>query len=201
MIVPVNKNEHEPWQVMAAREVYSATPWISVVKQQVRLPDGRVIDDYHQIELPDCIIVFAETEDNRVVVERSYRHGPGAVILALPAGLIDRNEDPLDAARRELLEETGYASEEWQALGRYVVHGNYGCGHAHLFHARQARLITKPNPDDLEDMEVVLMQLSALIDAISTGEVCTMGTMATIALATNPLVQYRAEPNLASLNP
>ncbi|MGH2499881.1 MAG: NUDIX hydrolase, partial [Candidatus Limnocylindria bacterium] len=61
------------------------------------------------------------------MVVRSYKHGPRAVGLSLPAGYLDDGEEPLDAARRELREESGHEAEGWTSLGRFVVDGNYGC--------------------------------------------------------------------------
>lgn len=174
---------------MAASEVFVAPPWISVIKQQVSLPSGKVVDDYLQIKLLDYVIIFAETRDGLVIVERQYKHGAGAVTLVLPAGTIEGDETPLEAARRELLEETGYVSERWQPLGAFVLHGNYGCGRAHLFRVRQAERIAEPDSGDLEDMEIVLMPLPDLIDAVRSNEISMMSTMATIALATNPLIR------------
>lgn len=58
----MDKNTLKPWDVIAARDVYVATPWIRVVIQEVRLATGRVLDDYHQIELPEGIIVFAHSD-------------------------------------------------------------------------------------------------------------------------------------------
>ena len=185
-------NAIKPWEVLDEREVYVGTPWIKVTKQQVRLPDGTVIDDYHQIKLAESVVVFAETDAGQVIVERSYRHGAGEVSLLLPAGQIEPNETPLEAARRELLEETGYSADQWHFLGSFAVHGNYGCGRAHIFHARQARLSAEPNSGDLEGMEILLMSLSELMDAVDTRQVRTMGTLATITLATSALIRSSA---------
>ena len=153
------------------------------------MPGGKVIDDYHQIMLGDSTIIFAETDDDRVIVERQYRHGAGKVTLVLPAGLIEENETPLEAGQRELLEETGYTAATWQDLGNYALHGNYGCGRAHIFRARGAQLVAQPNSGDLEDIEIVLMTMQELIDAYKGGQMAMMGTMATIALVNSPLIQ------------
>lgn len=178
-----------PWVVTEAHDVFVAKPWIRVEKQQILLPSGAVVSDYYQIELPDYCIVFAETADGRVIVERQYKHGAGKVTLTLPAGSLEENESPLEAAQRELLEETGYASDQWQGLGSYVLNGNHRCARAHIFRARQVQLVAEPNSGDLEDMEIVLMPVEDLIEAIRTNDISLMGTMATIALATNPLIQ------------
>ena len=71
----------QPWKVLTTREVYVADPWIRVSVQQVRLPNGSVVDDYHQITFPEYAVVFAQTPDGEVVVERQYKHGVGRCSL------------------------------------------------------------------------------------------------------------------------
>lgn len=182
------KKRLEPWETLKSQELFVASPWIKLSIQQVRLPDGRVVDDYYRINLPEYTIVFAQTTDGRVIVERQYKHGVGYCTLVLPSGLIEEGEDPLVGAQRELLEETGYTSDAWQPLGSFVVHGSYGCGKAHLFVARDARRVTEPDSGDLEDMEIILMKLEDIVDAIRTGDVVLLGTVTAIALATHRLV-------------
>jgi ADP-ribose pyrophosphatase len=134
----------EPCKVTDAREVYNAEPWLKVTRQQVTLLGGKVVDDYHRIELPDYTVILAETTEQKIVVERQYRHGAGEVTLVFPAGAIEQNELPVDADKRELLEETGYAADDWQPLGNFVVHGNYGCGRPTCFGQREQ--VSSPNP-------------------------------------------------------
>ena len=173
----------KPWEVVGSREVYSAQPWLRVERQAVRLPDGRVVEDYHRIEHPDCCVIHAQTPSGEVVVERQYKHGPGQVGLSLPEGAIDTGEMPLAAARRELLEETGYEAAEWRFLGAYSMNGNYGSGRAHLFCASGARKVAAPASGDLEEMEILLIRRAELIAALLRGEVHLLSTAALVALA------------------
>ena len=154
-----DKEKKYYWHVLQSYCVFEAQPWIKVMVEELQLPDDRMIDDYHQIQLPDYVVVFAQTKDGDVIVEQSYKHGVRGVSLSLPAGLIEGCELPLQAAQRELLEETGYAMGKWQFLGRFVQHGNYGCGKAHLFMAKNVRQISNPYPDDLEEIEVKLLKM------------------------------------------
>lgn len=173
------------WQVLDDVEVYSSPPWINVHRQQVRLPNGRVVDGFHQIILPDYTIVAAQTADGKFVVERQYKHGIGTVSLLLPGGVIDHGEEPHNAAKRELLEETGYKADDWQEIGVYVSNSNYGCGRAHVFISRNARKITEPNSGDLEDMEIVLMDAPGLLRAVRSGKFMAIGSVAAVWCALN----------------
>lgn len=178
----VKASELKPWQVIASRQVFDSPPWIRISIQEVRLPDGTVVKDYRQIELPDSVAVFAQTVDGRVIVERQYKHGVRGITLVMPAGSIESGEPALEAAQRELLEETGYRSECWKPLGTFVGHGNFGCGKAYIFMAKDAHRVAEPKSGDLEEMEILLMKPSELQDALLQGKVVTLGSVAAIAL-------------------
>jgi ADP-ribose pyrophosphatase len=166
--------------------VYQAPPFIQVFRQKVRLPNGRVVEDYHRIRLTDFVMVLATTADGRIIVEQQYKHGIGKMTLVLPAGTVEPGEEPLAAARRELLEETGYAAERWRLVGSFTAHANYNCGTAHVFTAHDARAVSAPKSGDLEDIEIQLLQPQELFQAVREGRVHALSTAAAIALATHP---------------
>jgi ADP-ribose pyrophosphatase len=172
----------KPWRLISSRPVYSAQPWVRVDLQAVQLPDGRLIDDYHYIQLQEHCVIYAETTDGSVIVERQYKHGAGSIGLSLPAGALASGEDPLSAAARELLEETGYSADHWEKIGEFAAHGNYGCGRAHLFRARNAMWVASPNSGDLEEIQVLLMAKRELLSAVRRGEVHLMGSALAITL-------------------
>jgi ADP-ribose pyrophosphatase len=176
----------EPWQVLSSREIFSAPPWIHLSLQTVRLADGRVVNDYHKIQLLDFAVIVAQTSDGKILVERQYKHGLGRVTLMLPAGALHNGEDALAAAKRELLEETGCVSDDWSFLGRFTANANYGCGTMHLFAAHGIRKLSGIDSDDLEEMEILFMSPNELFTAICEGEMQAMSSAAAIALATHP---------------
>jgi len=151
--------------------------------ETVRLPDGRVVDGFCTLEMPDYAVVVALTADGCAIVERNYKHGPRRVCLNLPAGYLEPGEAPEDAARRELLEETGYVADEWLALGSFVTDGNRGAGTGHFFLARGAHLAAEPSSGDLEEMRVELMRLDELSHAAHRGNIAVLGIVAAVGLA------------------
>ena len=174
---------HSPWKVLKTSEVFSAEPWLALSVQQVRVPDGRIIDDFYQLALPDFTLVFAATPSGEIIMIRQYKHGAKRTSLTLPGGLVEKGEDPEEAAKRELLEETGYQAESWQSLGSYVVNGNLGCGKGHFFMAAGAKPVQEPESGDLETMEIELLSREQIAEALRSGEVMLLNHAAVIALA------------------
>ena len=177
-----------PWEILDSKKLVAAPPWVELWVQQIKLPNGKIVDDYYQIKLPEYTVIFAETAEGRVIVERQYKHGVGKVTLSLPAGSIEVGESPLKAAQRELLEETGYSSSEWASLGTFTPNGNYGCGLLHMFRARQSHKVAEPDSGDLEEMEILLIEPGELVDSLRQGNIDMLSTAAAIALATSPLL-------------
>lgn len=88
--------------------------WIQVHKDTVQLPNHIVLNDFYVIYLPDAVAVVALDADNSIILKEEYRYPVGETLIEIPAGGFEADEiDGLQAAKRELLEETGYASEEW----------------------------------------------------------------------------------------
>jgi ADP-ribose pyrophosphatase len=173
----------QPWKRRAAHLVLSAPPWVTVYREQVELPSGRMLDDFYRIVLPDFAAVVALTTDKQLVMVRGYKHGIGKVVLSVPAGLVEAGESPLQAAQRELLEETGYTAPDWRGLGSFVVDGNRHCGMMHLFVAQPARWTQPPHTDDSEELEIDLMAPATVVRAIREGEIPHLATASAVALA------------------
>ncbi|CAA9549687.1 MAG: ADP-ribose pyrophosphatase [uncultured Thermomicrobiales bacterium] len=171
------------WETIARREVTDLRPWVRLWAEDVRLPDGRVVEGFASIEMPDYAVVVALTPGGDVIVEHNYKHGPRRVCLNLPAGYLEPGEDPLAAAQRELLEETGYAASEWVPLGRFATDGNRGCGTGFFFLARGARQVANPDAGDLEELTIGLLPLGELAEAARRGEVAVLSIAAAIGLA------------------
>ena len=180
-------SNRDPWKVLSAEVVYDYPPYLRVEKQKVLLPDGRWIEDYHKLVMPSFCVICALTETDDLILLRGYKHGIGRIELSLPGGVIESDEDPLVAAKRELIEETGYSAEEWQPLGDFIPHGNYGCGRAYVFIAKKARREQNPNSGDLEATEVEVVKMGKVQESIRDGEISSLSSVAAIGLATQHL--------------
>lgn len=159
-----------PWQVLERRTLLERR-WLSIDEDRVRLANGHEIDEFHVIKTPAWASVLAVTEDDEVVLVRQYRHGIAGASLELPAGVIEAGEDPLAAAQRELLEETGHAAERWESLAVFAPEPSRHATRAHFFCALGARAVAEHSPDDSEEIELVTVPRSSLVELVLRGDV------------------------------
>ena len=89
-------------------------PWLTARVDKVELPTGAIIDEYYVLEYPDWVNTIAITKEGEFVFVRQYRYAIGKTVNELCAGVIEKGEDPMDAAKRELMEETGFGGGKWQ---------------------------------------------------------------------------------------
>ena len=176
------KPKLRPWKLLESRKIFGVPPWFEIFRHRVRLPGGRVVDDYHRIRVSDYAVIVAQTIQGKYIVERQYKHGVGRVTLMTPGGFLRRGENPLRAAKRELLEETGYVARHWVNLGRYVADANYVCSHVHIFLATEARKIARPASGDLETMSIELYSARQLTEALRRGQLQAVSVVAALAL-------------------
>ena len=171
------------WKRLRATLLLDRSPWLRVYADDVELPDGRRVDGFLRVEARPYATVFAVTPEGQAVFLRQYKYGPDRVALQLPAGYLEAGEEPAAGARRELLEETGYAAPRLESLGVYRPDGNRGAGHAHFFLARDARYVQPPASDDLEEPEIELVPLGDCAGRMASGEMAELAPIACVALA------------------
>ena len=165
-----SSSDDRRWKTLASKTLLERW-WLTLREDRVRLPSGAEIDEFHVAEYPDWALAIAVTDDGQAVLVEQYRYAVDRVALEFAAGVIAPNEPPLEAARRELLEETGYEADDWTALGKCAVeparHTNYG----HLFVAHGARRVAAPALDATEDLRVRLVPVTDLAELVERGEI------------------------------
>lgn len=181
---------------MGRQSLLTIPRWLEVARESICLPDGRVIDDFYLISMPDYAAIVPLLPDGRVVTQRRYKHGSRAVTLGLPGGYLEPGEEPLVAAKRELMEETGYQSEQWKFLGDFVVDANRGCGVAHMFLARDCITTSEPGSSDLEEVQMDLMDLDKIRDSLQRGVAMELSTVAALGLTFLELMKQEVQRTL-----
>ena len=158
------------WEIEKSEFVIN-DKWMRVRADKCIMPGGQVVEPYYVLEYPNWINVFGITSKNEVVLVKLYRHGIGKTVVELPSGTIESyDKSPLEAAKRELLEETGYTSENFIQTG--IVSPN-PANHKNLtycFLARELELVNSPELDDTEEIETHLIPLEQSIEMLQNGE-------------------------------
>lgn len=151
-----NSDDKMKWTTVES-EYLHRRPWLTVRRDTVRLPNGKVFPEYYVLEYPTWINVTAITEDGEFVMVKQYRYALGITATELCAGVVEDGEDPMEGARRELLEETGYAGGEWELT--MVISANPGSQNnlTYCYTARGVKKVAGQHLDETEDIEVVLM--------------------------------------------
>ncbi len=104
------------WKKLSSRYLVKEK-WATLRVDTCDLQNGTVKDDYYVLEYPNWVNAVALTADNKIIMVRQYRHGADIISLEIPGGVIDGDEAPEDAIKREMLEETGYSFESSELMG------------------------------------------------------------------------------------
>ncbi|MBW2038162.1 MAG: NUDIX hydrolase [Deltaproteobacteria bacterium] len=127
--------------------------------------------DFYVIETLDWVTVIPLTPSLEVVMVRQFRHGIKGVTLETPGGLVDQGDDPLESARRELMEETGYKAREVELLGELSPQPALFNNRFFVYLGRDVEKVAPPCQDEGEDLEVVLVPLQEIKGMIRRGEI------------------------------
>ena len=179
-----NNLEKDPlaWEEIEMEHVVR-DEWIDFRKSTYRYPDGRVFAPYYSYSRKDYVVVVAIDTDGNYICVRQFRQGIKKVTTEFVAGGIEREggreyasdttlkaEDELSAAKRELSEETGYESDEWEFLMKLPSNATLADNYACIFVAKNCRKVSGQSLDETEYLNVKICSETEIEEMIKSGE-------------------------------
>lgn len=171
------------WQILSSEYLYKET-WFTIRKDVCKTSEGKIIDPYYVYEFPTWVTALAFTEDGKIVLVKQYRHGIQQTILEVPGGCVDDTDKDYEAAaRRELLEETGYAFDTMEYLGKISPNPSTNDNWMHMFLAKGGKKVQDLQLDHNEDIEVVIVTLDELKEMLRKNKIVQALHVTTIMYA------------------
>ncbi len=179
----INDDKDLIWQEIETEHLIQ-NEWIDLRKSKYKFPDGSEFEPYYSYSRRDYVVIVASDEDGNYLCVRQFRQGIKQVTTEFPAGGIERRdgreyrdagsseisaEDALEAAKRELREETGYESDEWRHLLTVPSNATIADNYAHLFVARNCRKVSGLSLDRTEFLKVIKLSASDIESLIASG--------------------------------
>ena len=152
------------WKVLESKHIH---PVFRI--DMCELPNGKFLEAF-VLEFRPWVNVVALTKNKEVVLIKQYRHGVKEVLWEFPGGVVDDGESPLEGAKRELLEETGYSSSDIIQVGRFYPNPAIQTDTMYCFLALDVEKVGDQELDDAEEIEIQLVTLDELIEMTNRGE-------------------------------
>ena len=159
----------ERWTVRESRTIYE-TRWLRLREDWCVFPDGTALPGpWYVVEKDDYVLIVAVTAAREAVLVRLYKHGAGAVVTEFPAGFIDPGEDPADAARRELREETGFVAGSVIPVGVLFASPSVLTNRCHVYWCPDLVERGEPHRELSERIEVLFIPWDDLLRDVRCG--------------------------------
>ncbi|GEA59445.1 NUDIX hydrolase [Vibrio comitans] len=155
---------------------------LSLVEETLTLPNG-VVANHTSIIHPGAVVVLAKTSTGKLLLLNQYRPSLKEWLLEIPAGTLEKNEDPFAAAKRELEEETGYSAKKWQSLGKLTPMAGFCNEIQYLYYAEDLELTQRLQADTDEVIEVLEVSIDELLLWIQQDKISDAKTIAAVSKA------------------
>lgn len=184
-IFPPKETKEQNWETLSSEYIIKR-PWLTARRDKLQMPNGHICDEWYVLEYPQWVNIIAITIDGQIIMERQYRHGLKRFAWEIPAGVVEQNETPEQAAKRELLEETGFGGGNWTEIMQLSANPTAMTNINYTFLATNVEQVSKPNQESSEDISVWLMSPNEVIDILKNGDIIQ-------SLMAAPLWKYFAQ--------
>ena len=158
--------------------------WLKIRRDEVQLPNGTILDDYFIIEKNNVALIVAMDKNKRVILKKEYRYAIDKELIEIPGGTYDNeSDDPLDVAKRELLEETGYESNDWDFLGMLYDYPTKDTNTISLYMAKNIYKVAEQKLDISEDITFEFVPIKEAIRMCIDNEIQVSGSIAALMKA------------------
>lgn len=149
----------KPWALLDSKYIIQR-PWATLRCDKLKLPNGYVKEEYYVLEYPTWVNMVAFTEEDEIILIRQYRHGAEEILMEIPAGTVEPGEKPEEAARREILEETGYVFESIEEICSLYANPATSGNVSHTFLLKGGKKVQDQDLDDSEDIEALTFSIN-----------------------------------------
>jgi ADP-ribose pyrophosphatase len=183
-----SQNFMKKWKHISSKTIHKDR-WIHLRADACLLPNGKAIAPFYVLEAKDWVHIVAVDSEGRMLLTRQYRYAADVVSTEFPCGEVDPGEKPLDAAKRELKEETGFEAEDWQLV--YVSWANPArqTNKIHCYLAKNLLQTGGQSLDESEDIEFGFAKVAEIKDMIQTGEFTQVLHIASLYAALDQLLK------------
>ena len=161
----------EKWKTIKSETLVDSR-WVKVRKDSVDLPNGQHIDDFYAITINDAAAIVALDDNKNIILKKEYRYCFDRDLIKIPTSGFEKNEDGLTVAKRELLEETGYISDDWQYIGATVESSAKLTNYMHLYFANHCHKVSGQHLDPTEELDVLVLPLKDAVEMVMNNEIC-----------------------------
>jgi len=162
----------DDWETIS-EDTKLTTPIFNITQRRSRLPAEDIEGEFYLLNPPNWINVIATTKENRVVLVEQFRHGLEKPTLEIPGGMVDPDESPLEASKRELREETGYTTEagKWVELGEVSVNPAIQTNHTFTYWAQECELTAEQQLDRNERINIHTVPEDEFLNLVRNGTI------------------------------
>lgn len=175
------------WRTVSQSMAFD-TKWFKVRCDEVENTKGQIIDDYYVWENNDIAFIVPITTEGKFVFVEQYKHAIQEIMLEYPAGFVDKADiNHLEACKRELAEETGYTTSDWEKLATLTNSPTKENGRIHVYLATNCKKTNETKFDENEEIKTHELSLEEVLEKIQTGKIWVSATIASTFLVIRKL--------------